>query len=158
MYHIPLHCYYIRYNVYILYSCSRITVLISFSVSLALYNRHARKEKCTRAILVYIYIYISSVETIIYFFFYSSPDNPAPPPSTHRHHHSISHIEIPRHISSLFSCNSVRQVYKHTHIRASSLSITTLPPLVKTSPKARPIVLPKQLVQNTRERILTEYN
>lgn len=74
IYHIPLHCYYIRYNVYI-YSCTRITVLISFSVSLALYNRHARREKCTSYTCVYIYIFSRNYNIL---FFYSSPDNPSP--------------------------------------------------------------------------------
>jgi len=92
------HCYiYLRiYIIYIpytatistamyilyIYIVNRITVLISFSVSLALYNRHSRGEECTCS-AAYIYIYISSVETIVYVFFLFFSHQPFP--LSHRH-------------------------------------------------------------------------
>jgi hypothetical protein len=145
IYIIYLYTTTISATMYILYiySRSRITVLISFSVSLALYNRHARREECTSYTCIYIYIF-SRNYSIRFFFFILLPTTLLPPSSTHRHRHSVSYIEIPRHISSPLS-TSARQVYKHTHTRASSLSIATRPPLVKAlSSETWRIVLPKQ--------------
>lgn len=61
-----------------IYIVSRITVLISFSVSLALYNRHARKEECASSIPICIF---SRNYSIRFFLFFSHQ----PFPLRHRH-------------------------------------------------------------------------
>jgi len=114
------------YKLYIgIYIFNRITVLISFSVSLALYNRYARGEGYTSCAYIYIYIFSRNYSIL---FFYSSPINPSPSvidtsPSPLCFAHPDTEIQL---LSSLHY--SARQA-THTHTLVVSHSPSPSNPL-----------------------------